>query len=94
MERHGVEPARVRVVVRQDWTATVTRCGRICWKCKRTNLSTVFAGQNVGVRLVSDRFWLVSSMNYDLGYSDDETRRLEPIENPFSPRVLPMSPPE
>ena len=29
---------------------------------------------------------------YDLGYFDDETCRLEPIENPFSPKVLPMSP--
>ena len=75
-----------------DWTATVTRCGRICWKRRKINLSTVFAGQNVGVRQVSDRIWLVSFMDYDLGYFDDETCRLEPIENPFSPKVLPMSP--
>ncbi len=75
-----------------DWTATVTRCGRICWKRRKINLSVVFAGQNVGVRQVSDRIWLVSFMDYDLGYFDDETCRLEPIENPFSPKVLPMSP--
>jgi len=75
-----------------DWTATVTRCGRICWKRRKINLSTVFAGQNVGVRQVSDRIWLVSFINYDLGYFGDETCRLEPIENPFSPKVLPMSP--
>jgi putative transposase len=75
-----------------DWTATVTRCGRICWKHRKINVSTVFAGQNVGVRQVSDRIWLVSFMDYDLGYFDDETCRLEPIENPFSPKVLPMSP--
>jgi len=31
-------------------------------------------------------------MDYDLGYFDDETYRLEPIANPFSPKVLPMSP--
>jgi putative transposase len=31
-------------------------------------------------------------MNYDLGYFDDETCRLEPIDNPFGPKVLPMSP--
>jgi putative transposase len=30
-------------------------------------------------------------MQYDLGYFDDETCRLEPIENPFGPKVLPMS---
>jgi putative transposase len=75
-----------------DWTATVTRCGRICWHRRKINLSIVFAGQNVGVRQVSDRIWLVSFMDYDLGYFDDETCRLEPIENPFSPKVLPMSP--
>ena len=28
----------------------------------------------------------------DLGYFDDETIRVEPIENPFGPKVLPMSP--
>ena len=36
--------------------------------------------------------WLVTFMHYDLGYFDDETCRLEPIENPFGPKVLPMSP--
>jgi len=76
-----------------DFTATVTRCGRICWNRRKINVSTVFAGQDVGVRQVSDRIWLVSFMDYDLGYFDDETCRLEPIENPFKPKVLPMSPP-
>jgi putative transposase len=46
----------------------------------------------VGVRQVSDRIWLVSFMDYDLGYFDDEAGPVAPIENPFSPRVLPMSP--
>ena len=74
-----------------DWTATVTTCGRICYKRRKINLSTVFAGQKVGVKQVSDKIWLVSFMQYDLGYFDLETCRLEPIQNPFSPRVLPMS---
>ena len=56
------------------------------------NLSQVFAGQAVGVKQVSERVWLVSFMNYDLGSFDDETCRLEPTENPFGPKVLPMSP--
>ena len=75
-----------------DWTATVTHCGRICYNRRKINLSQVFAGQNVGVKQVSDRIWLVTFMDYDLGYFDDETCRLEPIENPFGPKVLPMSP--
>ena len=46
------------------------------------------AGQNAAVKQVSDRIRLVSFRDYDLGYFDDETCRLEPIENPFSPNVL------
>ena len=75
-----------------DVTVTVTRCGRICWKRRKINLSLVFAGQNVGVKQVGDRVWLVSFMDYDLGYFDDEECRLEPIANPFAAKVLPMSP--
>ena len=71
---------------------TVTHCGRICFKRRKVNLSQVFAGQNVGVTQVGERIWLVTFMHYDLGYFDDETCRLEPIENPFGPKVLPMSP--
>ena len=37
-----------------------------------------------------DDIWLVSFMQYDLGYFDLETRVLEPLENPFGPKVLPM----
>ena len=57
----------------------------------KINLSQVFAGQRVGVTQVSDRIWLVSFMLYDLGYFHHETCRLEPIENPFSPKVYAVS---
>ena len=70
----------------------MTHCGRICLKAQKVNLSTVFAGQNVGVTQVGERIWLVTFMQYDLGYFDDETCRLEPIDNPFASKVLPMSP--
>jgi putative transposase len=75
-----------------DTTITVTHCGRICFKGQKVNLSHAFAGQRVGVTQVGERIWLVSFMQYDLGYFDDETCRLEPIENPFGPKVLPMCP--
>lgn len=52
------------------------------------NLSQVFAGQNVGVTQVGQRIWLVTFIQYDLGYFDDETCRLEPIQSPFGPKVL------
>ena len=74
-----------------DQTITVTNCGRICFKRRKVNLSQVFAGQRVGVTQVGERIWLVTFMQYDLGYFDDETCRLEPIDNPFGPKVLPMS---
>src|SRR5205814_9479992 len=74
-----------------DKTIVVTRCGRICLGKKKINFSTVFAGQAVGIKEVHDDIWLVSFMDYDLGYFDLETRVLEPLENPFDPKVLPMS---
>jgi len=75
-----------------DWTATVTTCGRLCFSRRKINLTLALAGQQVGVKQVSDELWLVSFMDYDLGYFDAETCRLEPIENPFGPKLLPMSP--
>ena len=74
-----------------DKTIVVTRCGRICLGRKKINFSQVFAGQAVGIKEVHDDIWLVSFMDYDLGYFDLETRVLEPLENPFGPKVLPMS---
>jgi putative transposase len=43
-----------------------------------------------GIKEVHDDIWLVSFMEYDLGYFDLETKVLEPLENPFGPKVLPM----
>jgi hypothetical protein len=34
--------------------------------------------------------WLISFMEYDLGYIDLEEKNLQPLENPFGPKVLPM----
>lgn len=75
-----------------DKTVTVTTCGRICFNRQKVNLSTVFAGQKVGIRQVADRVWLVTFMKYDLGFFDDEACRLEPATSPFGAKVLPMSP--
>ena len=75
-----------------DRTITVTCCGRICIGRRKINLSTVFAGQNVGIKEVSDKVWLVSFMQYDLGFFDHETGRVTSAENPFGAKVLTMSP--
>jgi putative transposase len=60
------------------------------WERKKSISVRFFAGQAVGIKEVRDDIWLVSFMDYDLGYFDLETRVLEPLENPFSPKVLPM----
>jgi putative transposase len=72
-------------------TILVTSCGRICIKKLKINLSQVFSGQAVGIKEVSDRIWLVTFMDYDLGYFDEDSKRFEPLINPFGPKVLPMS---
>jgi hypothetical protein len=68
----------------------VTHGGRICLGSKKIHLSTVFAGQAVGIKEVNDDIWLVSFMDYDRRYFDLETRMLEPIDKPFGPRLSPM----
>ena len=75
-----------------DKTILVTSCGRICLKKKKINLSTVFSGQAIGIKEVSDMIWLVSFMDYDLGYFDEDSCKFEPLDNPFGPKLLPMSP--
>jgi putative transposase len=75
-----------------DKTVTVTQCGRICVGRRKINFSQVFAGQLVGITQVDDKIWMVTFMDYDLGYFDEESNRVEPGVNPFGAKVLPMSP--
>jgi putative transposase len=75
-----------------DRTVRVTQCGRICIGKRKINLSIVFAGQFVGIREVADRIWLVSFLDFDLGYFDEAAARVEPGANPFASKVLTMSP--
>lgn len=73
-----------------DRVITVTECGRICLERRKISLSTVLAGQNVGIKQVDDQIWQVSFMGYDLGFFDMDSCRVEPGPNPFGPRVLTM----
>lgn len=74
-----------------DRDILVTACGRICMHRKKINISTVLAGQKLGIKEVDDGIWLVSFMQYDLGYIDLEQRTLQTIDNPFGTRLSPMS---
>ena len=69
----------------------MTACGRIRMHRKRINISTVLAGQRLGIKEVDEGIWLVSFMSYDLGFIDLEQKTLLPIDNPFGPRLSPMS---
>ena len=74
-----------------DRDLMITACGRICLHKKKIMISTVLAGQRVGIKEVDDAIWLVSFMDYHLGYIDLEQRTLQPLDNPFGTRLLPMS---
>jgi transposase InsO family protein len=74
-----------------DRDILVTACGRICMHRKKINVSSVLAGQKLGIKEVDDGIWLVSFMQYDLGYIDLEQRTLQTIDNPFGTRLSPMS---
>jgi hypothetical protein len=74
-----------------DRDILVTNCGRICLHRKKINISTVLAGQRLGIKEVDHGIWLVSFTHYDLGYIDLEQKTLQPLDNPFGPRLSPMS---
>jgi transposase InsO family protein len=74
-----------------DRDVLVTACGRICMHRKRISISHVLAGQRVGIKEVDEGIWIVSFMQYDLGYIDLEQKTLQPLDNPFGPRLSPMS---
>jgi transposase InsO family protein len=74
-----------------DRQVIVTSCGRICMQRKRINISTVLAGQCLGIKEVDDGIWIVSFMHYDLGYIDVEQQTLQPLDNPFRLRLSRMS---
>jgi transposase InsO family protein len=74
-----------------DRDILVTACGRICLHRKKINISTVLAGHTLGIKEVDEGIWLASFMHYDLGYFDLEQKTLQPLDNPFGPRLSPMS---
>ncbi len=77
-----------------DRDALVTACGRICMHRKKINISGVLAGQRLGIKEVDEGIRIVSFMQYDqydLGYIDLEQKTLQPLDNPFGARLLPMS---
>ena len=71
-----------------DRDILVTACGRICMIRKKINVSTVLAGQRLGIKEVDDGIWLVSFMRYDLGYIDSGTEDLADHRQPVRHEVV------
>jgi transposase InsO family protein len=74
-----------------DRDIVASSSGAICLHGKRVAISTVLAGQRLGLREVEADVWLVSFMHYDLGYIDLEARTLQRIANPFGTPPSPSS---
>ena len=47
--------------------------------------SIVLAGQTLGIKESRTCIWLVSFMDYDLGYNDPEQKTLQPLDNLLGP---------
>ena len=70
-----------------DRDIVASSAGMICLHGRPIVISSVFAGQRLGLREVETDVWLVSFMHYDLGYIDLEARTLQRIANPFGTRA-------
>ena len=58
--------------------STSPAAGVFVCTAKKNNLSTVFAGQAIGLKEVEEGIWLVSFTEYGLGYIDLEEKTLKP----------------
>ena len=80
----------------RDCTITGPNCGRIYIGRRKVNVSQVFAGQNIGIKEVEEKFWLVNFMHYDLGFFDHESGASNAPQIPSVPKGwrchLPMVP--
>ena len=56
----------------------------------RIKIACLVAGLSVllGLREVDDQIWLVSFLDYDLGFFDNKEDRVEPTTNPFAPNIV------
>ncbi|MCR9137586.1 MAG: hypothetical protein NXI27_16430 [Alphaproteobacteria bacterium] len=54
-----------------------------CFVERKFNLSQI-----LGITEVDDQIWLVSFLDYDLGFFDANEGRVEPVPNPFTPEQV------
>jgi hypothetical protein len=76
----------------REWQGLITRG---TGNCGRHALDFVAAHcderRRVGIMEVDEGIWIVSFMQYDLGYIDLEQKTLQPLDNSFGMRLSPMS---
>jgi hypothetical protein len=72
-----------------DHTIYVTNCGRIC-RHRKNQSQHCFRGTGGRNQRGRRRYLAGQLMDYDLGYIDLEEKTLQPLDNPFGPKVLPM----
>jgi len=70
-----------------DAVAKVFDSGYFSFNGHRVYLSRALAGSSVGISEQDDGIWLVSFMNYDLGFFDTESEKFEQGQNPFGLQV-------
>jgi hypothetical protein len=58
---------------------------------QRINISTVLAGQKLGIKEVDDGIWLISFMPLRSRLHRPGAKTLQAIDNPFGTRLSPMS---
>ncbi len=58
--------SRVSLSERPPRDRTASHCDHICMHRKKIDISTVAAGQRLGLKETDDGVWLISFMRYDL----------------------------
>jgi hypothetical protein len=75
-----------------DRDVLVTACGRICMHRKKLHVSTVFAGQSLGIKEVDEAIWLVSFMLLRSGIyrsgAEDLANHRQPVRHEVVTHVL------
>ena len=74
-----------------DRELLVTACGRLYLHRKRINISTVLAGQKLGIRKSMTAFGLQASCTMILDPSTWSRKPCNPSTTPFGTRLSPMS---
>jgi putative transposase len=90
-KREATKPAPPNFLQQQARFEAFVARGTSATRSARSISVRYLPARRCGVSQVGEHIWLVSFMDYDLGFFDDETCRLEPIENPFWRKVYPCA---